>query len=88
MKRGRPTSNSPIKMQRKISYSLSYHIDQVELIKQSRADGIFPLLTNNRVKSDKEILQLYKYQSFLENRHSQLKTYLKIYEELNLPLNI
>lgn len=78
LKSGRPKPDSPIKMQRKISYSLSYCINQEELIKQRRIDGIFPMLTNNRDKSDKEILQIYKNQSFLENRNSQLKTYLEV----------
>jgi transposase len=48
------------------------------LIKQSRGDGVFPLLTNNKVKSAREVLEIYKYQAFLENRHSQLKTYLEV----------
>ena len=30
------------------------------------------------MKSAREILEIYKYQAFLENRHSQLKTYLEV----------
>ena len=78
LRRGRPTANSPTKTQREIEYYLSYEINKVELAKQSRTDGVFPLLTNNQVKTAKEILEIYKFQSFLENRHSQLKTYLEV----------
>jgi transposase len=78
LKRGRPTANSPTKTRRRIEYQLSYKINQEELIQQSRTDGVFPLLTNNKVKSAKEILEIYKFQSFLENRYSQLKTNLEV----------
>ena len=78
LKRGHPTANSPTKIQRQIEYHLSYEINKVELAKQSRTDGVFPLLTNNQVKTAKQILEIYKFQSFLENRHSQLKTDLVV----------
>ena len=78
LKRGHPTANSPTKTQRRIEYQLSYKINKAELAKQSRTDGAFPLLTNNQVKAAKEILEIYKFQSFLENRHSQLKTDLVV----------
>lgn len=78
LKRGRPTANTPTQTHRHIEYHLSYQINPEELIKQRRCDGIFSLITNNQVKSAKDILAIYKYQSFLENRHSQLKTELEV----------
>ncbi len=78
LKRGRPTANTPTQTHRHIEYHLSYQINQEELIKQRRSDGIFHLITNNQEKSAKDILETYKYQSFLENRHSQLKTELEV----------
>lgn len=78
LKKGRPTTNSPFKAKRKAEYRLSYHINQEELAKQSRVDGVFPLITNNEVKTAKEILEIYKYQPFLEKRHSQLKASLEV----------
>ena len=77
-KRGRPTANSPTKIHRRIEYQLSWEINQMEVIRQARTDGVFPLLTNIKEKSAREILETYKYQSFLENRHSQLKTELEV----------
>lgn len=77
-KRGRPTANSLTKIHRRIEYQLSWEINQVEVIRQARTDGVFPLLTNIKEKSAREILETYKYQSFLENRHSQLKTELEV----------
>jgi len=78
LKRGRPTAKTPSKTHRRVEYQLAWDINKEELIKQSRADGVFPLLTNNKVKSAREVLEIYKYQAFLENRHSQLKTYLEV----------
>lgn len=78
LKRGRPTAKTPTKTHRRVEYQLAWDINKEELLKQSRADGVFPLLTNNQVKSAREVLELYKYQAFLENRHSQLKTYLEV----------
>jgi transposase len=78
LKRGRPTAKTPSKTHRRVEYQLAWDINKDELIKQSRTDGVFPLLTNNHVKTAREILEIYKYQAFLENRHSQLKTYLEV----------
>lgn len=78
LKRGRPTANTPTKMHRRIEYQLSWEINQKEVDRQARTDGVFPLLTNIKEKSAREILETYKYQSFLENRHSQLKTELEV----------
>ena len=78
LQKGRPTAKSPSRTRRRIEYQLTFKIDQKELSKQSRTDGVFPLLTNIREKSAKEVLEIYKFQSFLENRHSQLKTYLEV----------
>jgi transposase len=78
LKRGRPTTKTPIKTHRRVEYQLAWDINQEEVIKQRRVDGVFPLLTNNKVKSAREVLEIYKYQAFLENRHSQLKTYLEV----------
>jgi transposase len=49
------------------------------------ADGIFPLITNipTEAKTPLELLQIYKYQPFIEMRHEQLKTAAKI-----VPVNL
>jgi transposase len=78
LKRGRPTAKTPSQTHRRVEYQLTWDLNQAEIAKQSRTDGVFPLLTNNHAKAAREILKIYKYQSFLENRHSQLKTYLEV----------
>jgi transposase len=78
LKRGRPTAKTPKKTHRRVEYQLAWETNQAEIKKQTRTDGVFPLLTNNLEKLAREILEIYKYQSFLENRHSQLKTYLEV----------
>jgi len=78
LRRGRPTANTPSQIHRRVEYQLTWDINQAEVVKQSRTDGVFPLLTNNHAKAARDILEIYKYQSFLENRHSQLKTYLEV----------
>jgi transposase len=51
-------------------------IDEERLRATAAADGVFPLVTN--LPSDQvtplELLQVYKYQPFIEKRHEQLKT--------------
>jgi hypothetical protein len=49
------------------------------------ADGIFPLITNIPAtdKTPLELLQIYKYQPFIEKRHEQLKTAAEV-----APLNL
>jgi len=78
LKRGRPAANAPTQTHRRVEYQLTWEINHTEVLKQSRTEGVFPLVTNNHVKSAREILEIYKYQAFLENRHSQLKTYLEV----------
>jgi transposase len=75
---GRPSRNSARIILRKTEFCIKWSIDKEEVSRQSRTDGVFPLITNNMDKSTKEVLTTYKVQSFLENRHSQLKSVLQI----------
>lgn len=56
-------------------FTLSFQLNDAHLKQESQTDGVFPLITNLKDHSPKEILEIYKYQPFLEKRHSQLKTY-------------
>jgi len=56
------------------SISFQENLEEIKIAK--RYDGVFPLVTN--IVDDmtpKQILEKYKYQPFLEKRHSQLKTW-------------
>ncbi len=75
---GRPTKTSAQKICRTTEYCICWLINKDEVVRQSRTDGVFPLMTNNMNKSAEKVLVTYKFQSFLENRHSQLKSVLQI----------
>lgn len=80
LKKGRPTKKTPYRVTWKQTYSLSFHIDQDAVKKEATTDGVFPLITNLDPKAypAKKVLEIYKFQPFLEKRHTQLKTYQEI----------
>jgi len=51
-------------------------IDEKTLRASAAADGVFPLVTNipSQQLPSAQLLQIYKYQPFIEKRHEQLKT--------------
>ena len=79
-KKGRPAKDTPKKITWKNVYSILFAVDQ-EAVKLDRTtDGVFPLITNLDAKthSAKKVLEIYKFQPFIEKRHTQLKTYQEI----------
>jgi len=78
-KRGRPGPNNPGKKTYTSYFSLSFEVDSKALAVAQLTNGVFPLITNvHKERSAKEILEMYKFQPFLEKRHSQIKTYQQI----------
>jgi len=80
LKKGRPTKETPKKVTWKNFYSIIFAVDQEAVKLEMTTDGVFPLITNLNAKthSAKKVLEIYKFQPFLEKRHSQLKTYQEI----------
>ena len=78
-KRGRPKPGARgIKIHSDL-FSLTFSIDKAAIAEDSLDDGVFPLITNLDDKySAKDALKIYKFQPFLEKRHSQLKSYQEI----------
>jgi transposase len=78
-KRGRPQSGTTgIKVYSE-SFSVTFSTDYEAIAEDSLGDGVFPLITNlGDDYSAKDALKIYKFQPFLEKRHSQLKTYQEI----------
>lgn len=78
--KGRPGKNSPGSITWKQVYSISFGVDQDAVSRDERTDGVFPLLTNldRELYPAKKVLEIYKFQPFIEKRHSQLKTYQEI----------
>jgi len=78
--KGRPRKDSPYKISWKQIFSLSFSVDKDAVQEEEKTDGVFPLITNLDAVaySAKKILEIYKFQPFLEKRHTQLKTYQEI----------
>lgn len=79
-KSGRPTTTARVTQESNMLYSISFSQNIPEIEEDSKTDGIFPLITNLDpvAYSPKEVLEIYKFQPFLEKRHSQIKTYQQI----------
>lgn len=77
-KRGRPKEGDPGEKIWTTCFSLSFAVRKEQLEKAAQHDGIFPLITNLLDHSPKKVLEIYKFQPFLEKRHTQLKTYQEI----------
>lgn len=79
-KKGRPGQDTPYKLVWKQVYSLSFAVDADAVNAEQATDGVFPLITNldPQTHPAKKVLEIYKFQPFLETRHTQLKTYQEI----------
>ena len=79
-KKGRPTDETPSKLTWKEVFSISFGVDKDAVSDEEHVDGVFPLITNLNTKAypAKKVLEIYKFQPFLEKRFSQIKTYQEI----------
>jgi transposase len=55
-------------------FELEYHIDAEQLAAAACGDGVFPLITNDSLLSELELLLAYKGQPSLEKRFAHMKT--------------
>ena len=79
-KKGRPTKDTPKKVTWRQIFSISFGIDKDGVDDETKVDGVFPLITNLDPETHpaKRVLEIYKFQPFLEKRFSQIKTYHEI----------
>ena len=79
-RRGRPAVSQKGRWIWKPYFSISFNVDGNSLAQEALSDGVFPLITNLEADSypAKRVLELYKFQPFLEKRHSQLKTWQEV----------
>jgi len=79
-KKGRPTKGTPKTVTWRQIFSISFGIDKDAVDDETKVDGVFPLITNLDPKTHpaKKVLEIYKFQPFLEKRFSQIKTYHEI----------
>jgi len=77
---GRPGKDTQYRRETKHDFQLTWKARSEMIQWDSRMDGIFPLMTNTplEVTSPKDVLEIYKFQPYLEKRHEQLKSVLKV----------
>ncbi len=73
-RRGRPGEKTRYIREEKLRFALLHRIELERLDEEARCDGIFPLVSNDRAMSERELLLAYKQQPALERRFEHLKT--------------
>jgi transposase len=73
-RRGRPGEGTRYIRQEKLRFALKHRIELERLDEEARCDGIFPLVSNDRAMTERELLLAYKQQPALERRFEHLKT--------------
>jgi transposase len=73
-KRGRPGKDTVYVKEVSTRLDLEYTIDAEQVQRERQADGLFPLVTNDRQLAALEVLHAYKRQPQIEKRFEQLKT--------------
>ena len=77
---GRPTKNASSRITWKRAFSFTFVVNADAILQHERDDGVFPLITNlpaDKYKA-KRVLEIYKFQPFLEKRHTQIKSYQEV----------
>ena len=72
-RRGRPGPNTEYVKRVRLRLDLDYTIDAAAVVSAQKADGVFPLVTNDASLSALESLLAYKRQPTIEKRFEQLK---------------
>jgi transposase len=72
--RGRPGKKTRYVRKENQRYLLKHRIEIERLDEEARCDGIFPLVSNDRGMTERELLLAYKQQPAIERRFEHLKT--------------
>ncbi len=75
---GRPGPNTRYRKESATRFTIRFDVNNPRIEQTERQDGVFPLVTNDRALSVREILAAYKRQAQIEKRFSQLKTQFQI----------
>jgi transposase len=78
--RGRPTASQQSSRSWQDQFSLEFSLRHEAIQLQALTDGVFPVITNlsEADYGAKKVLEIYKFQPFLEKRHSQIKTFQEV----------
>jgi transposase len=72
--RGRPSEKTRYIKEVITRFDLKCEVDHAALAAAHLGDGVFPLISNDRTLSERELLLAYKGQPVIEKRFAQLKT--------------
>ncbi len=72
--RGHPGPNTRYLRKERRRFSVAARVRDEVVTADERSDGMFPLITNCKDLSLRQILEAYKFQPKLEKRHEQLKS--------------
>jgi len=75
---GRPGPNTKYRKEVKKRFDIHFDENRAAIEEAEKQDGIFPLVTNDRSLSAKDVLLTYKRQSHIEKRFSQLKSQFQV----------
>jgi transposase len=76
--RGRPSQHSTYRREVRPRFDLTWRVDDASWRAAQFDDGVFPLLTNDRRLTPRELLEAYKRQPKIEKRFTQLKSHLDV----------
>ena len=71
---GRPGPDTEYRRKTKRRYDIVWHIDEAAIAYDRKSDGSYPLLTNDKSLSPREVLEAHKGQPKIEKRFEQMKT--------------
>ncbi len=74
LRRGRPKPGDPVRIVRRRRLGLRVRRDKEALRAEGRVDGVFPLVTNLPRASKREVIEIYKYQPYVEKRFALTKS--------------
>ena len=77
-KPGRPGPNTNYRKELKTRFDIVFDANREKIAELEKQDGVFPLVSNARDPSVKEVLSIYKRQAQIEKRFSQLKTQFEV----------
>ena len=75
---GRPGANTKYVKQTKKRWQIEWSIDEEKVAYDHASDGMYPLITNDRILTPRQVLEAHKRQPKLEKRFSQIKSDMQI----------
>lgn len=75
---GRPGPETRYVRKTRKSWRLQWHLDDDKIAYDRKSDGMYPLLTNDRSLTEKQVLKAHKRQPMVEKRFEQAKTVFEI----------